>query len=178
MLNSSGKLGYNMVWFIQSARNCEEAAMIRVSTKGRYGTRLMLNLARNFNSGQKPVILKHVAEEEEISIRYLEQIIIPLKIYKLVKSIRGAGGGYSLARKPSEITLCSILEALEGSCALVDCVEDKELCHRLPTCAAYEIWREATELLKGYFEKVTLQYVLDICEKKLPRSKNTVKTAR
>ncbi len=151
--------------------------MIRVSTKGRYGTRLMLNLARNYNNGRKAVILKHIAEEEEISIRYLEQIIIPLKIYKLVKSIRGAGGGYSLARNPSEITLCSILEALEGSCALVDCVEDKELCHRLPTCAAYEIWKEASEILKGYFEKVTLQDVLDKCEKQLPRSKDAVKTA-
>ena len=152
--------------------------MIRVSTKGRYGTRLMLNLARNYNDGRKAVILKHVAEEEEISIRYLEQIILPLKIYKLVKSIRGAGGGYSLARKPSEITLCSILEALEGSCALVDCVEDKEFCHRLPTCAAYEIWREATEILKGYFEKVTLQYVLDICERKLSGGKDAAKPAR
>jgi len=152
--------------------------MIRVSTKGRYGTRLMLNLARNYDNGQKAVILKHVAEEEEISIRYLEQIIIPLKIYKLVKSIRGAGGGYSLARKPSEITLCSILEALEGSCALVDCVEDKELCHRLPTCAAHEIWKEASKLLKNYFEKVSLQYLLDICEKKLPPGKDTAKAGR
>jgi len=152
--------------------------MIRVSTKGRYGTRLMLNLARNYNNGRKAVILKHVAEEEEISIRYLEQIIIPLKIYKLVKSIRGAGGGYTLARKPGEITMCSILEALEGSCALVDCVEDKEICHRLPTCAAYEIWKEASEILKGYFDKVTLQYVLDICEKKNPRGKAAAKPAR
>ncbi len=139
--------------------------MIRVSTKGRYGTRLMLNLARNYNDGQKAVILKQVAEEEEISLRYLEQIIIPLKIYKLVKSIRGAGGGYTLARKPSEITLCSILEALEGSCALVDCVEDKEICHRLPTCAAHKIWKEASDILKTYFEKVSLQYVLERCER-------------
>ncbi len=151
--------------------------MIRVSTKGRYGTRLMLNLARNYNDGQKAVILKRVAEEEEISLRYLEQIIIPLKIYKLVKSIRGAGGGYTLARKPSEITLCSILEALEGSCALVDCVEDKEICHRLPTCAAHVIWKEASEILKNYFDKVTLEYVLDICEKKLPRSKDAGQAA-
>ena len=151
--------------------------MIRVSTKGRYGTRLMLNLARNYNDGRKAVILKQVAEEEEISIRYLEQIILPLKIYKLVKSIRGAGGGYSLARNPSEITLCSILEALEGSCALVDCVEDKELCHRLPTCAAHEIWKEASDILKDYFEKITLQVVLDKCEKHLPRNKDAVKTA-
>lgn len=140
--------------------------MIRVSTKGRYGTRLMLNLARNYNNGRKAVILKNVAEEEEISIRYLEQIIIPLKIYKLVKSIRGAGGGYTLARKPSEITICQILEALEGTCALVDCVDDKDFCDRLPTCAAYEIWKEASQILREYFNRVTLQYLLEICEKK------------
>jgi len=141
--------------------------LIKVSTKGRYGTRLMLNLARHYNSANKAVILRNVAEEEEISIRYLEQIIIPLKIYKLVKSIRGAGGGYTLARKPSEITICEILEALEGTCALVDCVEDKDFCDRLPTCAAYEIWKEASQIMKNYFQKVTLKYMLDICEKKL-----------
>jgi len=145
--------------------------MIRVSTKGRYGTRLMLNLARHHNSGSKAVILRNVAEEEQISIRYLEQIIISLKIYKLVKSIRGAGGGYTLARKPSEITICQILEALEGSCALVDCVEDKDFCSRLPTCAAYEIWKEASQILKDYFERVTLQYLLEIYERKTAKSK-------
>ena len=147
--------------------------MIRVSTKGRYGTRLMLNLARHFNSGNKAVILRNIAEEEQISIRYLEQIIIALKIYRLVKSIRGAGGGYTLARKPSETTICQILEALEGSCGLVDCVEDSTFCDRLPSCAAYEVWKEASHLLKGYFERVTLQHVLDICEKKpKPRTKS------
>lgn len=140
--------------------------MIRVSTKGRYGTRLMVNLARHYNSGRKAIILKSVAAEEEISIRYLEQIIIPLKIYKLVKSIRGAGGGYILARKPSEITICQILEALEGSCGLVDCVDDTDFCDRVPSCAAYEIWSEASHLLKNYFQSVTLQSVLDIHERK------------
>ena len=141
--------------------------MIRVSTKGRYGTRLMINLARHYNSGDKAVILRNVADEEQISIRYLEQIIISLKIYKLVKSIRGAGGGYTLARKPSEIQICQILEALEGSCSLVDCVEDKDFCDRLPTCAAHEIWKEASQILKDYFSRVTLQYILDVCDKKL-----------
>lgn len=152
--------------------------MIRVSTKGRYGTRLMLNLARNYNDGNKAVILKRIAEEEEISIRYLEQIIIPLKIYRLVKATRGAGGGYTLARKPSEITVCSILEALEGSCALVDCVDDKEFCDRLPGCAAHQVWKEASDLLKGYFEKVTLQYVLDLCAKKLAKAKDKARAKR
>jgi Rrf2 family protein len=141
--------------------------VIKVSTKGRYGTRLMLNLARHYNSGNKAVILRNIAEEEQISIRYLEQIIISLKIYRLVKSIRGAGGGYTLARKPSEITVCQILEALEGSCGLVDCVEDSTFCDRLPLCAAYEVWKEASHILKDYFQRVTLQHVLEICEKKL-----------
>lgn len=149
--------------------------MIKVSTKGRYGTRLMLNLARHYNNGSRAMILKNVAEEENISIRYLEQIIIPLKIYKLVKSIRGAGGGYTLARKPTDINLCEILEALEGTCALVDCVEDKDFCDRLPGCVAYEIWREASQILRDYFEKLTLQRVLDIWEKKLPRTKPKAK---
>lgn len=152
--------------------------MIKVSTKGRYGTRLMLNLARHYNSGNKTVILKNIAEEEEISIRYLEQIIIPLKICKLVKSIRGAGGGYTLARKPAEINICEILEPLEGSCALVDCVEDKDFCDRLPTCAAYEIWKEASQILRNYFEKVTLQYLLDICEKKQAKPKDKPRARR
>lgn len=143
--------------------------MIKVSTKGRYGLRLMLNLASHYNNGQKAIILKNVAKEEEISIRYLEQIIIPLKIKKLVKSIRGAGGGYTLARKPGEINLCEILEALEGTCALVDCVEDPDFCDRIPSCAAYEVWRQASEILKNYFEGVTLQQVLNQAEKKLEK---------
>jgi Rrf2 family protein len=152
--------------------------MIMVSTKGRYGLRLMLNLARHYNSGTQAIILRNVAEEEEISLRYLEQIIIPLKIDKLVKSIRGAGGGYTLARKPSEINLCEILKALEGTCALVDCIEDKDFCDRLPTCAAYEIWKEASQLLKSYFEKVTLQYVLDICNKKKLKGRDKARVRR
>lgn len=149
--------------------------MIKLSTKGRYGTRLMLSLARNYARGNKSIILKHISEEEGISIRYLEQIIIPLKIAKLVKSIRGAGGGYTLARKPAEIKLCDILEVLEGSCCLVDCVSDKDFCDRIPTCATYEIWKEASQLLKSYFEKITLQAILEICEKKQKQGKEKPK---
>jgi Rrf2 family protein len=141
--------------------------MIKLSTKGRYGTRLMLNLARHSKNSQAAVILKSVSEEENISIRYLEQIIIPLKINKLVKSIRGAGGGYTLAKSPSEIRICDILQALEGSCSLVDCIEDPDSCERNDTCGTYEIWKGASELLKNYFESITLQDAMDRQEKKL-----------
>jgi Rrf2 family protein len=140
--------------------------MIKLSTKGRYGTRLMVNLAHHYNAGQEAVILKNVSDDEDISIRYLEQIIIPLKIAKLVKSIRGAGGGYTLARHPSKIKLCEILEVLEGSCCLVECVEDPDFCRRVSQCAAHEIWTEASHILKNYFEKLNLQDLLTIQEKK------------
>ncbi len=140
--------------------------MIKLSTKGRYGTRLMLNLALHYNEGKEAVVLKNISKEEDLSIRYLEQIIIPLKISKLVKSVRGAGGGYTLAKHPSKITVCEIVEVLEGSCSLVDCVEDLDSCERITECAAHEIWKEASDLLKNYFESKTLQDLMAIAQKK------------
>jgi len=145
--------------------------MIRLSTKGRYGTRLMLNLAQHFGDGADAVILKDISSDECISIRYLEQIIIPLKINRLVKSIRGAGGGYTLARKPEDIKLSEILHALEGNCCLVECVEDAAACERIETCTTYDIWKGATELLKAYFDGITLKDIVAMAEKKKKKAK-------
>jgi len=146
--------------------------MIRLSTKGRYGTRLMINLARHFGNGNEAVILKHISEDERISIRYLEQIIIPLKINRLVKSIRGAGGGYTLARKPEEIKLSEILHALEGSCCLVECLEDCTDCASTETCPTFDIWKGANDLLKDYFDRLTLRDVVALAEKKDKKSRS------
>lgn len=140
--------------------------MIRLSTKGRYGTRLMLNLAHNYNNGNDAIILKNVSNAEEISIRYLEQIIIHLKINKLVKSIRGAGGGYILARHPSQIKLSDILNSLEGTMSLVECVEDDDYCDRIDECVTHEIWKKASSMLQDYFESLTLQDLADHENKK------------
>jgi len=145
--------------------------MIRLSTKGRYGTRLMLNLANNYNNGTDAIILKSVSDAEDISIRYLEQIIIPLKINKLVKSIRGAGGGYILARHPSQIRLSDILDSLEGTMSLVDCVEDNDYCTRTNICATHDIWKEASSMLQNYFESLTLQDLVDHENKKRKKKK-------
>ena len=150
--------------------------MIKLSTKGRYGTRLILNLAQHYDDGNEAVILKNISDEEEISIRYLEQIIIPLKINKLVKSIRGAGGGYTLARHPSKIKVSEILHALEGSCCLVDCVEDDDYCNRISICATYDIWTEASNLLKNYFGKLSIQDLMEISKKKNTKAKTKSKT--
>jgi Rrf2 family protein len=151
--------------------------MIKLSTKGRYGTRLMVNLARHSKVSPEAVILKSIAEEEGISIRYLEQIIIPLKINKLVKSIRGAGGGYTLARAPQDIKLCDILQALEGSCSLVECVEDESVCDKIPICGTHEIWKTATMLLKNYFDSISVQDILDVTDKKTAAARKRAKSA-
>lgn len=149
--------------------------MFRISTKGRYGTRLMLNLALHYQDGQKARSLKEVAEEEAISIRYLEQIIIPLRVHRLVKSVRGAGGGYTLTRNPAAISLSQVLLAVEGNCCLTDCLEEGAQCPRMSSCAAYEIWKEATRIMKEYFDSVSLEDMVIIARKK---SKRPVKAAR
>ncbi len=130
--------------------------MIKISTKGRYGTRLMLNLARHYLPDKKYVVLKSISDEEEIPIRYLEQIIIPLKLNKLIKSMRGSGGGYVLARPPSQIKISEIILALEGPLTLVDCVEDANYCPRAPSCATRKVWARASQLLFDYFNNLTL----------------------
>jgi Rrf2 family protein len=140
--------------------------MIRLSTKGRYGTRLMLNLARHYGESHDAVILKNISEDERISIRYLEQIIIPLKINRLVKSIRGAGGGYTLARRPEDIKVSEILHALEGNCCLVECIEDGTYCEFIEECPTYDLWKNATDLLKNYFDGITLKDVMAMADKK------------
>ena len=154
----------------------KESGMIKLSTKGRYGTRLMVNLARHYQEGPEAIILKSVADKEEISIRYLEQIIIPLKINKLVKSIRGAGGGYTLSRKPSEIKVCDILHALEGTCSLVECVEDGTACDKIATCGTHEVWKTASLMMKNYFESISLEDVLKMTDQKLAVAKKKAKT--
>lgn len=150
--------------------------MIKLSTKGRYGARLMIQLAHHYKNENEAVILKSVSDAEEISIRYLEQIVIPLKINKLVKSIRGAGGGYILARHPSKIKLSEILHALEGTCCLVDCVEDDDYCDRIPICATFEVWKEASKLLKDYFGSITLQDLIELSNKKKAKAKSKAKS--
>lgn len=131
----------------------------------------MLNLASHYQEGNKAVNLKAISSEEDISIRYLEQIIIPLRINRLVKSIRGAGGGYSLARHPSKISVYEIIKTLEGPIVLVDCVDDEDYCGRIPICATYEIWKEASFLIKDYFKKKTLADLVEIADKKKTSSK-------
>ena len=146
--------------------------MIKVMTKGHYATKLMLNLASRYKVDGNATMLKRISEEEKISLRYLEQIIIPLRIDKLVKSFRGAGGGYTLARDPSKISVLEILECIDGPCYLTECVEDPSVCEQTSSCAAHEVWKGATLLLKNYFESFTLTDLLKISDKKLKKARS------
>ena len=118
---------------------------LTISTRARYGTRLMLELAINYNQG--PVILKKIAQLEEISEKYLGTLVLPLKGIGLITSVRGAHGGYMLAKDPSEITIQEIVEVLEGHLCPVRCVENPSVCKRFPTCVMRRVWWKIQERL-------------------------------
>lgn len=113
---------------------------MRLSTRGRYGVRLMLELA--LQNGNGPVFLKQIAERQGISERYLGQLLAPLKRAGLVHATRGAKGGYALAKAPAEISLQEILRCLEGPLCLVDCVDAPHLCDRSAACVSRDLWRD------------------------------------
>lgn len=123
-----------------------------LSTKGRYAARIMLRLALQRDGA--PLQVGKIAKMEQIAPLYIEQILIKLKQAQLVRSVRGAKGGYFLARNPGEITVANILEAAEGSVALVRCVEDT--CVRATGCATNRVWKEATEAMYKVFASITL----------------------
>jgi Rrf2 family protein len=127
---------------------------MKLSTRGRYGVRAMLELA--MNSGKGPVPLRDLASRQEISAKYLEQLLIPLKGAGLVKSIRGARGGYMLAFEPGRISLYDIVRSLEGPLAPVECVEDATYCERVGGCTVHLVWGEMGKILVDYLTRLTL----------------------
>jgi len=128
---------------------------MKLSTKGRYGTRAMLDLALHYGDG--PILLKDVARRQEVSERYLEHVVTPLKVAGLLTSVRGAGGGFTLAKPPSQIRLSEIIQAVEGSITPVDCVDDPKICPRAGFCAARDIWTEMKKAMSGVLESTTLE---------------------
>jgi Rrf2 family protein len=128
---------------------------MKISTKIRYGTRAMLELASHYGEG--PIELKEIANRENISLKYLEQVIVPLRTAGLVKSVRGSKGGYSLAKPPSEICLNDLIEILEGPLNLIECLNDAKVCQKIPYCVTRDIWKEVSEAIQGIFHSVTLE---------------------
>ena len=132
---------------------------MKLSTKGRYGVRLMVDLALRYGEG--PILLKDIAERQEISEKYLWQLISPLKSAGLINSTRGAHGGYMLAKPPAQITLKEIVVTLEGPMCLVECVDNPSLCSRADTCVSRDIWHQVSEKILQTLESVTLEYMVE-----------------
>ncbi len=115
----------------------------------------MVDLALNYGNG--PILLKDIAKRQEISEGYLEQIVPSLKTAGLINSTRGAHGGYVLAEEPSRISLEDVVEALEGSLSLVECVKTPEVCSRTDFCVTRELWEEMSNKMKGTLKSKTLE---------------------
>lgn len=130
-----------------------------VSTKGRYGLRVMLDLAEHQDEGF--IALKDIADRQEISKKYLEIIIKKLLDAKMVQSLSGKGGGYCLTRKPEEYTVGEILERMEGTLAPVACLKkDAEICSRENMCKTLPLWAEYNALVQNFFNSKTLADLL------------------
>ena len=128
---------------------------LKLSTKGRYGLRAMIDLARHHGEG--PVLVRSIAERQEVSSKYLHALLASLKAAKLVRSVRGSGGGYTLARPDQDIHVIQILEALEGPIAVVDCVADAEVCNRAETCATRDLWTDLSRAFEDTLTGLTLE---------------------
>lgn len=129
--------------------------MMKLSTKGRYGTRTLVDLAHR--RGEGPVPLRAIAQRQRIPLPYLEHLIAPLIAAGIIKSTRGAHGGISLAKPPQEIKLSEVIQLLEGSIVLVDCVSSPDTCPHSDLCVTRYIWCEMKEAINAVLESMTLQ---------------------
>lgn len=127
---------------------------MKLSTRVRYGMRLMLEMALHWGKG--PVKLERVAQRQSISLKYMRQIAYALEASGLLISLRGPGGGYILSRPPQEISLLEIMRSVGGSLSLVPCLDNPHYCERSGWCATRELWQEASSALQKVFENKTL----------------------
>ena len=132
---------------------------MKLSTRSRYGTRMMLDLARYYDEG--PVQIGAIAQHVDVSVKYLEQLIIPLKKAGYVKSVRGPKGGHMLSKAPNEITLGEIVDVLEGGIDLSECIENPRVCDRSKDCLTRGVWEEATRAMHDKLNSITLSEMIE-----------------
>lgn len=132
---------------------------VKISTKGNYALRMLLDLAEHREDGYIP--LKDVAERQGISKNYLEQIMTLLKKTDILKTTRGFQGGYKLAKQPAAYTVGDVIRITEGSISPVSCVDDAEECDRSESCLTLSVWRGLEQVITDYLDSITLQDILD-----------------
>jgi len=132
--------------------------MLRLSTKGQYGVRAMYEIAKG--SGLGPVTIKRISEEQHVSAAYLEQILNKLRRAGIIKSVKGPGGGYVLAKDPKLISIGEILKELEGPVAITSCLDPKEGCVRVDSCVTHLLWKSLGDNIKRFLDGMKLQDLL------------------
>ena len=134
---------------------------MKLSTKGRYGVKAMVDLAIHF--GEEPSSIKSISERQNISEYYLEQLFSPLRKAGLIKSVRGAQGGYMLSRVPNEITVADIMTVLEGPIEISECIEQNndKACNNIDCCATRLLWSRIKESIDSVMQATTLQDIVD-----------------
>ena len=131
---------------------------MKLSTRSRYGTRMILDLAQHHGKGA--VQLGEIAKRQNISLKYLEQIIRPLKQAGFIKSFRGAKGGHILNKSPEEVTVGEVVSVLEGGNTLVNCDREPEVCDRVDSCVTRYIWMEAASAMYDRLAAITFADLL------------------
>jgi Rrf2 family protein len=134
---------------------------MKITTKGRYGLRVLLDVATH-SSEQRPRMLKDVAQNQGISEKYLSLLVIRLRRGGFISSVRGAGGGYKLARPPKMIMLIDVLEVMEGPLAIVDCLNKTDYCPKSKHCSAQVLWSQINQQIRNVFAQYTLQDLLEL----------------
>jgi Rrf2 family protein len=136
---------------------------MKLSTRTRYALRAILELADNFGKG--PLQTRIIAGHQDISVKYLEQLMAALKSAGLVRSQRGAKGGYILSRPPDKIKVSDIFDVFEGPVLTVECVTSEDYCDRTANCIAKKIWNEVHQAIRHILQSITLQDALDRTKK-------------
>ncbi len=132
---------------------------MKLSSRSRYGFRAILELAVEYGNG--PLQIKTIAKREDISNKYLEQLVAMLKASGLVRSIRGPKGGYELTRPPRDVKLSDVFTTLEGPVVAVECLEHPEFCPRCTECVTRDVWAQMQSAIMGVLESMTLQDLVD-----------------
>ncbi|UCE97750.1 MAG: Rrf2 family transcriptional regulator [Dehalococcoidia bacterium] len=143
---------------------------MKISTRGRYGTRMLLDLAQHDN-GER-VLLRDISLRQGISLYYLERLISPLVVSGIIRTTRGPKGGVSLAKRPEKIKLSEVIRVLEGSTAPVECVKNPMVCDRSRLCATRDIWDELREKTDSFLESITIKDLVERQNQKMKSDKS------
>jgi Rrf2 family transcriptional regulator, cysteine metabolism repressor len=134
---------------------------VKLSTKGRYGSRAILDLALHSSGADDPVLLRDIAKRQDISDKYLEHVFATLRKGGLVRGVRGAKGGYLLAKDPAKIKLSEIIELLEGPINIVECVGNKKVCKKIEFCITRDIWSDVKKAIYNVLDNITLKEMIE-----------------